>query len=275
MTRLPCRYSVTRWSTMIISIHNPRVQEVRKLLTQAKERREQGAFVVEGVRLTEEALRAGWKARLVLYTARLDERGMHVVHSYASLGLPVEEVSEGVMKSVSETESPQGLMAVLEQKTQPSPPALDYVLILDGMRDPGNLGTILRTSAAAGVQLVLLAPGCVDAWSPKVLRSGMGAHFRLALQSHDWQAIKRMIKSSRHGVRVYLADAAGEVQYTQANFREPLAIIVGGEAAGAGSESAALADEKVYIPMPGGSESLNAAVAAGILLFEVARQRLG
>jgi TrmH family RNA methyltransferase len=260
---------------MITSIHNPRVQEVRKLLAQPKERREQGAFVVEGVRLTEEALRAGWKARLVLFTTRLDERGMQVVHGYASLGLPVEEVSEGVMKSVSETESPQGLLAILEQKSLPLPPALDYVLILDGIRDPGNLGTILRTSAATGVQLVLLAPGCVDAWSPKVLRSGMGAHFCLAVQSQDWQAIKRIIKSSGHGVKVYLADAAGEVQYTQANFREPLAIIVGGEAAGAGSEAAALADEKVTIPMPGGSESLNAAVAAGILLFEVTRQRRG
>jgi TrmH family RNA methyltransferase len=260
---------------MITSVHNPKVQGIRKLLTQSKERREQGAFVIEGVRLAEEALHANWLARLVLFTAGLDERGMHIVHSYASLGVPVEEVSESVMKSISETETPQGLLVIFEQKTLPFSPRLDFVLILDGIRDPGNLGAILRTSAAAGVQLVLLAPGCVDAWSPKVVRAGMGAHFHVAILSMDWKEIKRTLKNAGNEVKVYLADSADGIQYTQADFRVPLAIITGGEAAGAGAEAAALADMKVQIPMAGGSESLNAAVATGILLFEVSRQRRG
>jgi RNA methyltransferase, TrmH family len=260
---------------MITSVHNPKVQEVRQLLTQAKARREQAAFVVEGVRLAEEALHGGWLARLVLFTAALDERGKKVVQGFASLGRPVEEVSEAVMKSVSETTTPQGILVVLEQKQLPYSMPLNFVLVLDGLRDPGNLGTILRTSAAAGVQLVMLAPGCVDAWSPKVVRSGMGAHFRLAIQDLVWESITRTLKHPGNGMKVYLAKSASGVPYFQADFRSPLALIIGGEATGAGIEAAALTDEQVHIPMPGQSESLNAAVASGILLFEVNRQRLG
>jgi TrmH family RNA methyltransferase len=101
----------------------------------------------------------------------------------------------------------------------------------------------------------------------------MGAHFRLPIHSQGWEAIKPILKDPAHRLRVYLADSSAGIPYTQVDFRAPLALIVGGEAAGAGSESAALADEKVNIPMLGGSESLNAGIAASILLFEVVRQR--
>jgi len=258
---------------MITSTHNPKIQAVRKLQAQSKTRREEQAFVIEGVRLSEEALQAGWDAQQVFYTDALDERGKTLVGSFSSQCVPVEQITEVVMKAISETETPQGLLVVLAMRTLPLPPAPSFLLILDGVRDPGNLGTVLRTAAAAGVQAVLLTPGGADAWSPKVLRAGMGAHFRLPIRSLGWEGIKSILKVSSVHLRVYLADSATGTPYTNADFRSPMVLIVGGEAAGAGSQSASLADEKVHIPMPGGSESLNAGIAASILLFEAIRQR--
>jgi TrmH family RNA methyltransferase len=258
---------------MITSIHNPKIQEVRKLLAHTSDRHEQQAFVIEGVRLAEEALQGAWEARLVLFTDALDTRGRAVVDGFSAQGASVEQVSETVMKAASDTETPQGLLVVLTQQTLPLPLKPDFLLILDGVRDPGNLGTVLRTAEAAGVQAMLLAPGCVDAWSPKVLRAGMGAHFHLSIHNLSWQDIKQILKQAPGNLQVYLADSAGGIPYMTANFRPPLALIIGGEAAGAGSDAVSLADMKVHIPMPGGSESLNAAVATGILLFEVVRQR--
>ncbi len=257
---------------MLTSVHNPQIQAVSKLQALARERRAEQKFVIEGVRLVEEALQAGWKAHQLYHTEILDSRGKRVVDGFTKQGVTVETVSSTVMKAISDTESPQGILAVMKQQDIPLPSRPGFVLILDAVRDPGNLGTILRTAAAAGVELVILTPGSVDAWSPKVLRSGMGAHFRLPVRSMNWQDIRHTLESPPQ-LKTFLADAAGEIEYTQADFRSPLALIVGGEAAGAGTEATSLAAGKVHIPMPGGSESLNAAVAASILLFEVVRQR--
>ena len=258
---------------MITSAHNPKIQWLRKLQSQARARREQGAFVVEGVRLAEEALQAGWPAELVLHSAALSPRGQAVVDGFAGRGVPVESATEAALKAASDTETPQGLLVALKLQPLPLPPALDFILIPDGVRDPGNLGTLLRTAAAAGVQAVLLPPGAADAYAPKVLRAAMGAHFRLAVQALDWPAIQQVLHSSARPLHIYLADAGGGQPYTQADLRAPLALVVGGEAAGAGDQASALVDERLHIPMPGGVESLNAAVAAAILMFEVVRQR--
>ena len=258
---------------MITSVHNPKIQAIRKLQTQAKYRREEQSFVIEGVRLAEEELQAGWEAELVLFTDLLDERGKAILGGFTARGVPIEQVSETVMKAVSETETPQGILVVLKVQPLPIPVNASFILILDGVRDPGNLGTILRTAAAAGAQAVLLGPGCVDALSPKVVRAGMGAHFRLPIHQLGWDGIGRICKNPESTLKVYLADSTAGIAYTQVDMKSPVALIIGGEAAGAGVESGLLADEKVHIPMPGGSESLNAAVAASILVFEVVRQR--
>ena len=258
---------------MITSVHNPRLQAVRRLQANAKERREQQAFIVDGVRLAEEAWQAGWHAQQVFFTDQLDSRGKAVVEGFISMNVPVEEVSQAVMQAICETETPQGILVVLAQRSLPLPAKPDFLLIVDGLRDPGNLGTLLRTAAAAGAQGVLLAPGCADAWSGKVLRAGMGAHFRLPIHALSWPAIRGILKGETGALKIYLADPAAGVLFTKMDFQAPLALIVGGEAAGAGSEALALAEAKVRIPMPGGSESLNAAVAASILMFEVVRQR--
>jgi TrmH family RNA methyltransferase len=258
---------------MITSVHNPRIQAVRKLQAQSRVRRKHGEFVIEGLRLAEEALNSNWQARLVLFTEQLDQRGQAVLAGFSARRVPTEQVSASVMAAISQTETPQGIVIVLAIKPLPLPASLHFVLILDGMRDPGNLGAILRTAVAAGVQVVLLAPGCTDAWSPKVLRAGMGAHFRLPILSQTWPELSDTLTQSGSNLHIYLADSSAGMPYTQADFRSPLALIIGGEAAGAGAESQSMAEKRVHIPMPGGSESLNAAAAASILLFEVQRQR--
>jgi TrmH family RNA methyltransferase len=254
---------------MITSVQNSKIKWVRELQTNSRFRREEGAFVVEGVRLAEEALASGWPARLVLYTDDLDERGQAVMRNFVAGSAPIEAVTAQVMRSASDTQTPQGILVVLAWQALPLPENLDFLFVPDGVRDPGNLGTILRTAAGAGVQAVLLPPGTVDAYAPKVLRAGMGAHFRLPVLPMTWEQIGAHLKK----LVVYLAEADSGPPHTQVDFRRPLALIVGGEAEGAGPQAQGLATARVHIPMPGGVESLNAAVASAILLFEVVRQR--
>jgi TrmH family RNA methyltransferase len=142
------------------------------------------------------------------------------------------------------------------------------------MRDPGNLGTMIRSAAAAGAQAVFLAPGTADPFAPKVVRSAMGAHFRLPLIAMDWEQIVWQCKAKAcPPVQLLLSEASEGKPCWQMDLREPLALIIGGEADGASPEAIKAADQLITIPMPGKSESLNAAIAAGILLFEVVRQR--
>jgi RNA methyltransferase, TrmH family len=261
---------------MLTSTRNPKVQWIRTLQTQAKARREERAFVVEGVRLLEEALEAGCLPQLIFYSEDLNPRGQSLLRAYSAKDVPIQEVSPPVLKAAADTETPQGILAVLPALELPLPPEPDHVLVLDRLRDPGNLGAILRTASAAGVQAVLLAPGTVDPYSPKVIRSAMGAHFRLPVHPLAWAEIKAYLNMVPLNKRpkVYLADAKQGVDYTRADFRSPLALIVGGEAEGVGQEARDLANHRVRIPMPGKAESLNAAVAGAILMFEVVRQRL-
>jgi RNA methyltransferase, TrmH family len=255
---------------MITSSQNTKIQQVRALLGRRQAREEAHAFVVEGVRLAEEALAAGCRAMLVLYSNEVSERGRMVVQEFAQRGVEIAEVSPVILNSLSATENGQGLLAVLEDVSLALPARPDFVLIADQVRDPGNLGTLLRTAAAAGVQAVLLAPGTTDAFAPKVLRSGMGAHFRLPLRSLDWTQIRQFCQPA---LKIYLAEAGEGTACWQLNMRVPLALVVGGEADGASDEARQSVDGLVTIPMPGKSESLNAAIAASILLFEIVRQR--
>jgi RNA methyltransferase, TrmH family len=260
---------------MITSTRNPKIQMVRALNAHSKARRQTGAFVVEGVRLLEEAHYKGWMPELVLYCDSLTERGLNLVRSYQDSGIAVEQVTAQVFRAASDTESPQGLLAVLPFNELPLPPMPTFILILDALRDPGNLGTILRTAAAAAVEAVLLTPGTVDAFASKVVRSGMGAHFHLPIRSLQWSEIKDYLGLANPGrtLKVYLADAATGLSYSRADFSSPVGLIIGGEAEGAGDEARRWNDERVHIPLPGQMESLNAGIAAGILLFEVVRQR--
>jgi len=253
---------------VITSSQNPKIKLVRALLGRAKERRQASAFVIEGMRLIEEAETRDWRFRFALYDRSLNVRGSSLVEHLLARGIEVDEISEPLMKSLSDTETPQGILAVLELAQLPVSDSPDFVLIPDQIRDPGNLGTLLRTAAAAGVQAVFLPPETTDAFAPKVVRSGMGAHFRLPIQSMKWEKIRRETKD----LQVYLADMDGTSCW-ETDLRQPLALIVGSEAEGASEEARQLASQRISIPMAGHVESLNAGVAGSVLMFEVVRQR--
>ena len=259
---------------MITSPQNPKLKLVRVLQGRAKERRDAGAFLAEGVRLVEEAVNSNWPMRFVLFDETLSKRGRLNVEGLRSKGIEVEEVSASLMKSLSETETPQGILAVLELTELPTPNFPTFILIPDQIRDPGNLGTLLRTAAAAGVQAVFLPPETTDAFAPKVVRSGMGAHFRLPIHSMIWDEIKQVVTGSASypHLQVYLADMDGQSCW-KTDLCQPLALIIGGEADGASEQARKLSNQKISIPMNGNIESLNAGVAGSVLMLEVVRQR--
>ena len=251
---------------MITSSHNPKIQQVRALLAQRSERESSQSFVIEGVRICEEALAAGWQPSLLLYSQQLSLRGRQLLEGFSSGPANIEEIPNHLMDSIAGTESPQGILAVFPFRSIPAPVDPDFVLVLDSLRDPGNLGTILRSAAAAGVQSVLLTPGTADPFAPKVLRSAMGAHFRLPLRFSSWDEIEALRnRASPSPLKFFLAESEGGLPCWQTDFRQPLALWIGGEAEGASPAARRLADALVTIPMPGRSESLNAAAAASIL----------
>ncbi|MGB7094159.1 MAG: RNA methyltransferase substrate-binding domain-containing protein, partial [Anaerolineales bacterium] len=157
---------------MISSTKNPKIQWVLRLQNKSKDRHADQVFAIEGVRLLEEARASDWKIRSIFYADTLSDRGMNLVNASLNTGTQIESVSPKVMSAISDTKNPQGILAVIEMRSLPVPDQLNFALILDQMRDPGNLGTIRRSAAAAGVQVVYLSPGTVDAFSPKVLRAG-------------------------------------------------------------------------------------------------------
>jgi TrmH family RNA methyltransferase len=255
---------------MITSSNNARLKTVRLLTGRSKERREAGAFLAEGVRLVEEALASDWPFRYVLHSDQLGERGRQLLARIQQRGIEADEISGKLLASLSETETSQGILAVLADERPPRVHDLNFVLIADALRDPGNLGTLLRSAEAAGFDAAFLAPGTTDAFAPKVVRAGMGAHFRLPLYEVSWEEIRTQVAA--YGWTVDLADMKGQSCWER-DFRPPLALIISGEAEGATEAARRLAQQTVSIPMHGQAESLNAAVAGAVLMFEVMRQR--
>jgi TrmH family RNA methyltransferase len=254
---------------MITSTHNPKLKLARALAGRPKERREAGAFLAEGVRLIEEALAASWPFRYVVHTEGLGGRATALLEALKKAGVEVESAAEPIFQSATETETSQGILAVLEMTTPPAPATPNFTLILDQIRDPGNLGTLLRSAQAAGVDSVLIPPETTDPFAPKAVRAGMGAHFRLPVERVGWDEITVRLRKTP----VYLAELENAIPCWQANFSPALALIIGGEAEGASLSARTLTSQTVTIPMLGGMESLNAAVAGSVLMFEVVRQR--
>lgn len=255
---------------MISSLSNKKVRLVQSLQARSRVRYRERRLVVEGTRLVQEGLTAGLAPDLFFYTANWAQSrtGAPLLETAESVTSPLL-VSEEVLRSCTDTETPPGVLAVFPFPDLPIPAAPTLVLVVDRLRMPGNLGAILRTAAAARVELALLPPGNVDPLNPKVLRGGMGAHFQLPVSRVGWKELARRLS----GLNIWLASAAKGRRYDQIDWRQPTALIVGGEAAGATERVASMASGQVHIPMPGAMESLNSAVATGVLLFEIARQR--
>jgi RNA methyltransferase, TrmH family len=271
---------------VIDSPSNAIVKELQALAL-PKGRKEQGRFLVEGVRLVSDALRAGRKPESALLNSDLlgkTSEGRQLLHKLDSLRKQekyrhaLTYASERAIAAAANTKHPQGIVASFGLPTWDMPTAIELPLLLvcDDIQDPGNMGTILRSAEAAGVNAVYLTPDCVDIYSPKVVRAGMGAHFRLpAFPDTSWALISSRLTSA--GVpleRVFAADAGGGLDYDQVEWTPASALIVSNEAHGL-SESARQAASAglLSIPMLGGTESLNSAMAATVILFEAARQR--
>jgi TrmH family RNA methyltransferase len=250
----------------VIRSADNRTLKLIRSLRQRKTRELERAFVVEGVRAVEDALHAGGRPRLVLLRADAEMRP-----SIADLGVPVRRVAPQLFNQVSETEHPQPLLAVFDVPNLiPNPSGAPFYVIADGIQDPGNLGTLLRSAAAVDVTAVLLMPGTVDPFNGKVVRAAMGAHFRVPIVPFDSSWREEVIASCPTRV---LAEAEAPVPYDEVDWRASSAVIVGSEAHGSSEFGRSLATISARIPLLNGVESLNAGVAASVMLFEAARQR--
>jgi RNA methyltransferase, TrmH family len=251
-----------------------RLLTLARSLQHRKARERDGLFVAEGVRSVEELLGSPLTIRGALITAQLAEsnRGGEVLERLRSAGVAIEEVSSREFESAAETDSPQGVLAIAaipahRLKDLPETDRL-RLLVLDAVQDPGNVGTMVRTALAFGVTATFALPGTVDLWNAKVVRSGMGAHFRHPCIPGTWNELDAFRRD--RSVEIWAADAAG-ARVEDLTPPPRLAIVVGNEGAGLSSPSRERADQLVALPIAADVESLNVAVAAGILLYELRR----
>lgn len=253
---------------MISSLSNQKVKYVRRIQSDRRFRHRQQVFVVEGTRWLKELLAYPQELQQVFYC---DDwvKTADLAHMLAQFNIDRQCVSEEVMKAMSATEAAPGILAVVSINPLPIPAHSMLVLILDAITDPGNMGTILRSAVAAGVDAALVGPGSVDVYNPKVVRSAMGAHLRLPIHQIEWPAISEQVASCH----VWLAAGDGLTAYTAVDWRNPSALIVSNEAHGGSKEARTLATDSIAIPMQPGTESLNVAMATSIILFEAVRQR--
>jgi RNA methyltransferase, TrmH family len=243
-------------------------------LQQRKGRRRRSLTLAEGVRLVEEVFAAGVPCHGVVTSRGFGDtpRGAALLGTIAGRAVAIEEVAEREFQALAATDTPQGIVAVIE------PPAWSLgdivprprapVLVLDGVQDPGNVGTLLRTAFALGAAGAVLLRGCADLANPKVIRAAMGASFRLPAASAEPAELVAWCRQTQASVWAATADGTS---LARAAVPDRLALVVGNEGAGVSDELRALAVQQVAIPLARGAESLNVAVAAGILLYEATR----
>ena len=244
----------------ISSRKNPLLQQVKKLLTSRAERRKTGLFVGDGVKLLEEAVKYGAELQTVILSEGIE--------AAVPEGVRTVRVPEDVMASISPMEAPQGAMFLAKIPVQQDFQPKKGMLILDGVQDPGNIGTILRTADAMDVSVVLL-DGCADPWSWKVVRSTMGAAFRAPVFQASWEEVLGKCREAGIPIGVTaLSDRAVDIR--SADLSE-MALVIGSEGRGVRQAVLQNADRELIIPMNPHCESLNAAIAAAIVMWEIRR----
>lgn len=257
--------------TTIVSRQNPRYRELARLVGSSRERRKSGRCILEGEHLVGVFLdRIGVPEAVAVSEDALSRPGVAAlvarVPASRALVLP-----RALFDDLGALLPDIGIIAVATAPRAARPGRGDRVLLLEAIQDPGNLGSMLRSAAAFGVAEAFLSKDCAFAWAPKVLRAGQGAHFQLAIhEDADLPAVARELR--RDGVRVLATVASGGTPIDRATLGARVALAIGNEGAGLSAVLRDEADEAVTIPMPGGSESLNAAAAAAVALYEVARR---
>jgi len=253
----------------ISSSDNPRLKEAARLIASSRERRKSGRCVLEGEHLVEVYCRRyGPPESLLVAESALE---WPTVRALLARVPPARTliVAESAWSELAQLPAAVGLLAVVAAPVPGVERAADFCLLLDGVQDPGNVGSMLRSAAAAGVAQVFMSPHCAFAWSPKVLRAGQGAHFHLAI--YEGIDLGGWARAYRGKVAAMVTSEGTSLYETE--LTGPVAIAIGNEGAGLSTELVKAARLRVTIPMPGGFESLNAAAAAAIALYECVRQR--
>ncbi len=268
---------------MITSTSNDRVRRVVSFVEKSKARREEKVFVIEGMKMLREApvLQVDEVFVTERFVDSVSEDDKEILWRYGA-----ETVSEEVMKKMSDTQTPQGVLAVIRQYEYSMEEVLEgynqdsaglatpLLLVLENIQDPGNLGTMLRSGEGAGVTGVIMGKGCADIYNPKVIRSTMGSIFRMPFIYVE--SVPDMVKELKEkGIHTYAAHLKGEKNYDEFDYTKPTAFLIGNEGKGLTKETADAAETYVLIPMKGEVESMNAATSSAILTFEASRQRRG
>ncbi len=257
---------------MITSTTNEKVKRVAALSQKGRFRQEEGVFLIEGSRIFEEAPVSLIK-EVYVTEAFLKNQDQSIYGKLEKTGY--ETVSDQVFKKISDTKTPQGILAVLQQQKYGRKELCGMtplVLLLEDIQDPGNMGTIFRTAEGAGVTGIIMNCGCVDIYNPKVVRSTMGSIFRMPFCITD-DLTGEIKLLQKEGVQVFAAHLNGSSFYDEEDYRCGSAFLIGNEGNGLKEETAKAADMLIKIPMQGKVESLNAGISAALLTYEAARQR--
>ena len=256
---------------MITSVSNPQMKRVKELLNKSRQRKKEKCFVAEGIRMVSETP-----------SDRLEK--LYISESFSKnppelRGMDVSKalvVDDQVFRQISDTQTPQGIMAIIRQKENQLEAILNQpdalLLFLENIQDPGNLGTMMRTAEGAGVTGVIMSRETVDIYNPKTIRATMGALYRMPFVYVD-DFCETLRLAEEKGIRLYAAHLRGQHTYDAQDYRQPSGFLIGNEGNGLTKEAADCATDYIRIPMGGKLESLNAAVAAAVLMYEANRQR--
>lgn len=263
--------------TVISSRRNQYFKTARSLMA-VNQRRKQRKFLAEGVHFVSEAFKAKVKIEFIFYTQKSEgnQSVLDIISEAEALGVTCLKIKEDLLMEVMETESPQGIVACVNfpnvEDYKPASQRESFFIMVDAIQDPGNLGTLIRLADAAGVDRIFLNKGTVDHFNSKVLRSTMGSIFHIPIQKVDFpvDVIKSFID---HNIKVYATSPHQGEYYYNCDFKGPIMFVIGSEGKGISEEVMAEIKEYTSIPILGQAESLNAAMATGIILYEVVRQR--
>lgn len=260
----------------ITSLNNPLIKKVKSLYRK-KDRIKYNSFIIEGIKIIEEGLYSEYTLSNIIYTEKLldTKDGKDFFNKIKDLKSLVY-VSNNIFKDISDTENPQGILAIAEIKTREIQEMEEkerpFIIYLDEIQDPGNMGTIIRTGDAFNIDGIIISEGSVDPYNPKVVRATMGSIFRVPLYNVT-NGLNELIELRQKGIKIYSASLENSISIYENDFREGFVLIIGNESKGVSEDLFALSDRLIRIPMPGKAESLNAGVAASIIMYEARKQR--